>query len=118
MNKIKENSLYDKSKIKFEINDTYDNIDKACKSRFDIFELDNIQQYEKILYLDTDIIVKNDIHKVFQVCKLIMSYLYDIDEFRTSCLSYKTEEVCENLYLKFNKHPKQKERKMHSILNI
>ena len=42
--------------------------------------------------------------------------VYDIDEFRTSCLSHKTEEVCENLYLKFKKDPKQKERKMHSIL--
>ena len=31
-------------------------------------------------------------------------------------LSYKIEEVCENLYLKFNKDPKQKERKIHSIL--
>ena len=42
--------------------------------------------------------------------------LYNIDEFRTSCLSYETEEVCENLYLKFKKDPKQKERKIHSIL--
>jgi hypothetical protein len=42
--------------------------------------------------------------------------VYNIDEFRTSCLSYKTEEVCENLYLRFVKDPKQKERKIHSIL--
>ena len=42
--------------------------------------------------------------------------LYNIDEFRTSCLSYKTEEVCDNLYLKFKKDPKQKLRKIHSIL--
>ena len=42
--------------------------------------------------------------------------VYNIDEFRTSCLSYKTDEVCENLYLKFKKDPKQKERKIHSIL--
>jgi hypothetical protein len=42
--------------------------------------------------------------------------VYNIDEFRTSCLSYKTEEVCENLYLKFKKDTKQKERKIHSIL--
>ena len=42
--------------------------------------------------------------------------VYNIDEFRTSCLSYKTEELCENLYLKFKKDPKQKERKIHSIL--
>jgi hypothetical protein len=42
--------------------------------------------------------------------------VYNIDEFRTSCLSYKTEELCENLYLKFKKDPKNKERKIHSIL--
>ena len=42
--------------------------------------------------------------------------VYNIDEFKTSCLCYKTEELCENLYLKFEKDPKQKERKIHSIL--
>ena len=42
--------------------------------------------------------------------------VYNIDEFRTSCLSHKTEEQCENLYLKFKKDPKQKDRKIHSIL--
>jgi len=52
--------------------------------------------------------LKRKLQKTFQV--------YNIDEFRTSCLSYKTEEICENLYLKFKKDPKQKERKMHSIL--
>ena len=52
--------------------------------------------------------LKRKLQETFQV--------YNIDEFRTSCLSYKTEEVCENLYLKFKKDPKQKERKMHSIL--
>ena len=39
--------------------------------------------------------------------------VYDIDEYRTSCLNYKTEEVCNNLYLPDKKN---KERKMHSIL--
>ena len=39
--------------------------------------------------------------------------VYDIDEYRTSCLNYKTEEVCNNLYLHDKKN---KERKMHSIL--
>ena len=42
--------------------------------------------------------------------------VYEIDEFRTSCLFYKTEEPCENLYLKFKKDPKKKLRKIHSIL--
>jgi len=42
--------------------------------------------------------------------------VYNIDEFRTSCLCHKTEELCDNLYMKFKKDPKQKERKIHSIL--
>ena len=39
--------------------------------------------------------------------------VYDIDEYRTSCLNYKTEELCKNLYLPDKTN---KERKMHSIL--
>ena len=39
--------------------------------------------------------------------------VYDIDEYRTSCLNYKTEELSNNLYLPDKKN---KERKIHSIL--
>ena len=39
--------------------------------------------------------------------------VYNLDEFRTSCLNYKTEEKCENIYLP---DKKGKERKIHSIL--
>ena len=39
--------------------------------------------------------------------------VYNIDEFRTSCLNYKTEERCENIYLPDKKGV---ERKIHSIL--
>jgi len=38
--------------------------------------------------------------------------VYNIDEFRTSCLHNKTEDYCKNLYLNRNK----KMRKMHPIL--
>ena len=69
MNMIKQSHLFNNEKIKFEINDTYDNIDKACKARLDVFNLHAIKDYNKILYLDTDILVKDDINKVFDVCK-------------------------------------------------
>ena len=39
--------------------------------------------------------------------------VYNIDEYRTSCLNYKTEELSKNLYLPDKTN---KERKMHSIL--
>jgi len=77
MEKIKNSHLFD-SKIKFEINDTYDNIDKACKARLDLFHLDSVKNYNKILYLDTDIIIKDDINKVFDVC--VEDILYVLEE--------------------------------------
>jgi len=39
--------------------------------------------------------------------------VYNIDEYRTSCLNYKTEEPCNNLYLPDKKN---KTQKIHSIL--
>jgi hypothetical protein len=39
--------------------------------------------------------------------------VYNIDEYRTSCLNYKTEEPCNNLYLPDKNN---KTRKIHSIL--
>ena len=77
MNIIKNNYLFDDEIIIFEINDTYDNIDKSCKSRLDLFNLSSITKYEKILYLDTDIIVKNDINKVFDICKDDILYVLE-----------------------------------------
>ena len=77
MNMIKESHLFDNEKIIFEINDTYNNIDKACKARLDIFDLPSITNYNKILYLDTDILVKDDISKVFNVCKEDILYVLE-----------------------------------------
>jgi len=76
MNRIKNSHLFHQN-IKFEINDIYDTIDKACKSRLDIFELTSLEKYNKILYLDTDILVKDDIQKVFDVCKDDILYVLE-----------------------------------------
>ena len=80
MNMIKQSHLFNNEKIKFEINDTYNNIDKA---RLDLFNLLSITNYNKILYLETDIIVKDDINKVFDVCK--EDILYVLEEGRIDC---------------------------------
>lgn len=69
MNKIKQSHLFNEQKVKFEINDNYNDIDTACKARLDIFKLTSTSNYNKILYLDTDILIKDDINKVFDVCK-------------------------------------------------
>jgi len=39
--------------------------------------------------------------------------VYNIDEFRTSCLSHKTEDKCENLY---QPDKNNKSRKLHAVL--
>jgi len=80
MNIIKNSVLFNDEKIKFEINDTYNDIDKACKSRLDLFNLSSASKYDKFLYLDTDIIVKNDVNKVFHVCT--EDLLYALEEER------------------------------------
>jgi|UniRef100_A0A6C0CCN0 predicted O-methyltransferase YrrM len=77
MNKIKQSHLFNCEKIKFEINDNYNNIDKACKARLDLFKFTSIINYNKILYLDTDIIVKDSINKVFDVCKDDILYVLE-----------------------------------------
>jgi len=80
MNKIKQSHLFNNEKIKFEINDTYNNIDKACKARLDLFNLPSIINYNKILYLDTDILVKDDINKVFNICEEDILYVLEEGE--------------------------------------
>ena len=77
MNMIKNSHLFNDEKIIFEINDNYDNVDKACKARLDLFNLSSITNYSKILYLDTDIIIKDDINKVFEVCKDDVLYVLE-----------------------------------------
>lgn len=78
MNKIKKNRLFDNTKIIFEINDDYNNIDKACKARLDIFSFPSVKNFSKILYLDTDVLVKDDINKVLDVCE--DDILYALEE--------------------------------------
>jgi hypothetical protein len=80
---IKNNHLFNDDKIKFEINDTYNTIDKACKARLNLFNLPSILNYNKILYLDTDIVVKNNINKVIDVCKKDILYVLEEGNLRS-----------------------------------
>ena len=73
-NRIKNSHLFHEN-IKFAINDTY-SIDKACKAKLDLFELP-ISKYDKILYLDTDILIKDDVQKVFDLCKEDILYVVE-----------------------------------------
>ena len=64
---IIEQSEYHRSNIKYRINDEYNNIHLACRARLDLFQLEDIEEYERILYLDTDIIIQGDLKKIFDV---------------------------------------------------
>ncbi|AYV80539.1 MAG: hypothetical protein Harvfovirus2_69 [Harvfovirus sp.] len=63
------------------------------------------KEFGKVKYMSTPGIgLRRKLAKRFKV--------YLIDEFRTSCLNYKTEQRCENLYIELN----SKVRKIHSVL--
>lgn len=57
----------DKSRMVFAINNNYSTVDSACKARLDLFELEPISRYSKVLYLDTDIIIRADITGLFDL---------------------------------------------------
>ncbi len=70
-NKIQQSHLYTPN-ILFHINDSYINMTQACKARLDIFNIIG-NNYQKILYLDTDILVRHPIQNVFDI-------MTDVDE--------------------------------------
>jgi len=76
MNRIKQSHLFNE-KIKFEINDTYDDIAKASKAKLDLFQFSSISNYKKILYLDTDILIKDDINKAFNIIEDDILYVLE-----------------------------------------
>ena len=80
MNMIKQNRLYYElflNKIKIVVNDDYDDITNACRSRLDFFHLPGVSKYQKVLYLDTDIIIKGDIHTIFDIAKDDILYVVE-----------------------------------------
>lgn len=77
MNIIKHSCLYN-PKIVFEINDTYDTIDKACKARLDLFQLKSVAKYDKIMYLDTDVLIRDDVNSAFD--RVTDDILYVLEE--------------------------------------
>ena len=78
MNIIKQSHLFCEDKMIFEINNTFDSIDQACKARLNLFHLPRHVNYKKILYLDTDIIIKDEINKIFDLVE--EDILYALEE--------------------------------------
>ena len=71
MNLIKNSYLYN-DKIKFEIDDSINNINNNI---LNIFNIDFITDYNRILYLDINNIVKNDLNMIFKVCQEDILYV-------------------------------------------
>jgi hypothetical protein len=119
MNMIKHSYLsqiaFDNNEIKFEINDTYDYINTA---KLDIFNLSSISNYNKILYLDTCILVKNDINKVFNECQDDILYAIDNKTFSnnvhkiifTSVLLFNNCHTIKEMFIKISEDIKINER--------
>ena len=84
VDKIKASSLYNKNKIKILSSNTKNSPDgrilikNACEARLDLFDLP-IDQYEKILYLDTDTIIKSNLQQVFDICVEDKLYCVKLD---------------------------------------
>jgi hypothetical protein len=70
---ISKSNFYS-DKIKFEINDDYNDLYNSCRARLDLFNLKLVENYKKILYLDTDILIKGEINKVFDLANEDLLY--------------------------------------------
>lgn len=76
--KLIKTSEFFTDKIKLELSDEKNNVDSACKARLDLFNLESVKSYDKILYLDTDILVKRPIEPIFEV--ITEDILYVLEE--------------------------------------
>jgi lipopolysaccharide biosynthesis glycosyltransferase len=52
---------------------------EACRARLDIFSYKNIDNYEKILYLDTDVLINSDMNILFNLT-ISIDKLYALEE--------------------------------------
>lgn len=73
---IIENSRFYSEKVKFFISDDKNTIDTACKARLDLFDYEFIDNYIKILYLDTDILIQKNINFIFDLIQENKIYAY------------------------------------------
>ena len=102
------------------------NIFQAACARLSIFDYPNINDYEKILYLDTDIIIKNDIKPIFELeiddllyaiesgtisSPSFGSYFFDFDTIdptttgiNSGTLLFKNSEIIHSLFNRINQH--------------
>ncbi len=76
--KLSQLKIISQLPITFEINDQYHTVLQACASRLDFFTLPNTKKATNCLYLDLDIIIKDDIKPIFSLTK--QDLLYTLEE--------------------------------------
>ena len=60
------------------IHNEYKTVEQSCRARLDLFNIPYIQHCERILYLDTDILIINDIAPIFNLCQ--SDHIYALEE--------------------------------------
>jgi lipopolysaccharide biosynthesis glycosyltransferase len=76
--KLEDNDLVKKLNLKFHIIEA-NSLPEACYSRLRIFEFDKIDDYKKILYIDTDVLFLNDINDILN--NELEDVIYAVEEF-------------------------------------
>lgn len=88
--KIKQNAFFDSSKIKIVTTQSKNSKDEftakklACEARLDFFDLP-VSQYKTVLYLDTDIIIKNNLKPLIDLCKDDKLYVFPEFDITSNC---------------------------------
>jgi len=82
----------------FMINDSINTVLECCCARYQIFNLPNINNYDTILYLDSDILIYNHLNRVFNLCK--DNKIYVIAENCETPCNYWGDVLFENEILK------------------
>ena len=75
---IRDSEYYFEDKVRFVINDNYNTLDSACKSRLDLFDFPIIHNYNQILYLDSDVLIVRDVNTIFELIK--KNVIYALEE--------------------------------------
>lgn len=78
--RIEESHFY-QPYIKFHINNGYNTVDQSAKARLDLYDIPMVQNYQKILYLDTDILIRHSLQPIFNLIQdLSKPLLYTLEE--------------------------------------
>jgi len=64
---IQQSRFYNQNTFFFITNDEFQSVDLACKARLDVFDYSIINIYDKILYVDTDVVINGDIRNIFDI---------------------------------------------------